>query len=386
MSLGICGKRGDMNLYYFIDSIRQKRYSADHHIYGLVEQIISRYGRREKKYDKTVYKNEDFDIKIYSLDVTPELLDAELHLEKKSTIKSRFPLAIRKFMHTKLKFPLLSSMEHESILHYFSIPTYKTVKNVKTILELPTIKEFMAPEFFNNGYQLFNYIKLIDSADVVVTHSKYMAEQLITKLFIDESKIKIIPRGILEKSPEHKVDQYRLPEKFILFTGKISIYKNLERLFKSFYKAAPKDTYLVIAGDTPGLYMEGLKKFAASMPEDKIKFIGYVNSKIMPSIIREATALIEPSHINDFPDTIIEAQNIGVPVIASDIEAHRCVCKDSVLYFSSLSEKSMADAIDAIASNSSVRNPLIKAGKHNAEKYRWDHVAPMYRALYKSLG
>ena len=288
-------------------------------------------------------------------------------------------------MHAKLKFPLLSSMEHESIMHYFSIPTYGTTKNVKTVLELPTIKEFTTPEFFNTKAHLFNYIKLMDTADILITHSAFMAEELASKLFIDESKIRVIPRGFTEKPPVCDIEQYRLPEKFILFAGRITKYKNLERLFKSFKKAAPSDTTLVIAGDTPGPYMESLKKFAASMPEDNIKFIGYVDKKIMPSIMSMATALVEPSHINDFPDTIIEAQNAGTAVIASDIRAHRSVCDDSVIYFSSLSEKEMADAIEAVTVNSSSRNPLIRAGKINAEKYHWDNVAPLYRDLYKSL-
>ncbi len=374
-----------MNLYYFINSIKQKRYSADHHVHDLVEQIISRYGRREKKYDKTVYKNEEFDIKIYSLNISPELLDAELHLEKKSTIKSKIPLFIRKFMHTKLKFPLIHAIKHESVMHYFSIPTYKTTKKVKTLLELPTIKELTAPEFFNKGVNLFNNIKLIDTADLLITHSDYMARQISSKLFIDEAKIKVIPRGINTDIIEYNVDQYRLPEKFILFSGRVLPYKNLERLFSAFQKVAPKGICLVIAGDASSPYMEELKRSVAPFVDNKIKFIGYVNKDIMPSIMKKALVLVEPSHVNDFPETIIEAQSLGIPVIASDIEAHKNVCKDSVLYFSSISEKEISDSIETVLSDTATKNSLIKAGKINAEKYSWDNVAAMYRDLYKSL-
>jgi len=375
----------EMNLYYFIDDIKQKRYSGDHHIYDLVRQIISRYGRREKKYDKTVYKNEEFDIKIYSLNISPELLDAELHLEKKSTIKSNTPLFIRKFMHTKLKFPLIHAIKHESIMHYFSVPTYRTTKKIKTILELPIIKELTAPEFFNKGVNLFNNIKLIDTADLLITHSDYMARQISSKLFIDEAKIKVIPRGINTNTIEHNVEQYRLPEKFILFSGRVLLYKNLERLFAAFQKLAPKGISLVIAGDSSSPYMEELKKSVAQLVNNKIKFIGYVNKDIMPSIIKKALALVEPSHVNDFPETIIEAQSLGIPVIASNIEAHKSVCKDSVLYFSSISEKELSDSIETVLSDSAKRAALIKAGKINSERYNWDNIASMYRDLYKSL-
>ena len=374
-----------MNLYYFIDSIKKKKYSSEHHTHSLVEQIISRYGRRDKKYDKTVYKDEEFDVNIYSLNISPELLDAELHFEKKSTIRSKTPLLIRKLLHSKLNFPLMSSMKQGSIAHYFNVPVYSSAKKVKTVLELSNIKELIAPEFFKAKSNLFNHIKLVNSADIIICHSEYMAKQLATTLFIDESKIKIIPRGLNTDYIEYDVEPYRLPQKFLLFAGKIEPYKNLEKLFNVFNKMSSKDTWLVVAGDTPGPHMESLKKLIKSNQDSRIKFIGYVSKAILPSIMRKAIALVDPSYINDFPDTIIEAQNAGVPVIASRIEANISICKDSVLYFSAISDKEIADAIDTISTDTGLRKALIKAGKTNSEKYHWDNIATIYRDLYKSL-
>ncbi|MEI6092229.1 MAG: glycosyltransferase [bacterium] len=374
-----------MNLYYFIDSIKEKKYSSEHHTHSVLEQIILRYGRRDKKYDKTVYKDEEFDINIYSLHISPELLDAELHFDKKSTTKSRTPLFIRKVLHSKLKFPLMSSIKPGSIAHYFNVPVYSSAKKVKIILELANIKELIAPEFFKTKSNLFNHIKLVNAADIIISHSEYMAKQLASRLFIDESKIKIIPRGIRCDYMEYDVEPYKLPQKFILFAGKIEPYKNLEKLFEVFNKVNIKDTWLIVAGETPGPYMESLKKMVKTETESRIKFIGYVNRTLLPSIMKKAIALVDPSHINDFPDTIIEAQNVSLPVIASRIEANTSICKDSVLYFSSISEKEMAEAIITIISNEKTRQFLIKAGKINSEKYHWDNIATMYRDLYKSL-
>lgn len=279
----------------------------------------------------------------------------------------------------------MSSMKQGSIAHYFNVPVYSSAKKVKTVLELSNIKELIAPEFFKAKSNLFNHIKLVNSADIIICHSEYMAKQLATTLFIDESKIKIIPRGLNTDYIEYDVEPYRLPQKFLLFAGKIEPYKNLEKLFNVFNKMSSKDTWLVVAGDTPGPHMESLKKLIKSNQDSRIKFIGYVSKAILPSIMRKAIALVDPSYINDFPDTIIEAQNAGVPVIASRIEANISICKDSVLYFSAISDKEIADAIDTISTDTGLRKALIKAGKTNSEKYHWDNIATIYRDLYKSL-
>jgi glycosyltransferase involved in cell wall biosynthesis len=378
-----------MKLYYFIDSIPEQRYSSSIHTIELIEQIVSRYGKKQKKYDTTIDDNENFDIQIYSLDTNPEMIEAEFHLEKRTTLKTSSPLFIKRFIHSAIKMPLAKSIEHGSIIHYFNHPRYKTIKKTKMILELDNIKEIVAPEFFKKKLGLFENIKAIDSSDLIITHSEYMAEELSNKLFIDPDKISIIPRAISQNTKtsdkDYDLTPYALPQNFILFVGKVEKYKNLERLIDCFRSPDTKNISLVIAGDCYGQYADYLKKISSDLKNDKLKFIGYINNKILPSIIKRASALVEPSYVNDFPETILQAQALGIPVIASDIPAHKTLLKNSVIYFSALSKEEMSEAINTVSNNNTNRNNLIRTAKTFSSKYTWDEIAPMYKKLYESL-
>jgi glycosyltransferase involved in cell wall biosynthesis len=275
-----------MKLYYFVKSIPDQKYSSSIHAIELIEQIVSRYGRRQKKYDTRTYKDEDLDIQIYSLDTTPQMIEAEFHLEKRSTLKTRSPLSIKKFLHSAINIPLTGSIEHGSILHYFNEPTYKTVKKTKMVLELDSIKEIVAPEFFDKTRKLFENIKAINSSDVIICHSDYMAEELSSKLFIEPDKIKVIPRAIcqntIKQNYNDNLSSYSLPQKFILFTGRIEKYKNLERLINCFRSSQIKNLSLVMAGDCYGAHADYLKKISSDLPIGRVNFIGYVSKKIFP--------------------------------------------------------------------------------------------------------
>ncbi len=379
-----------MKLYYFVESIPEQKYSSSVHAMELIEQIVDRYGRRQKKYDKTIYKDEDFDIQIYSLDTSPEMIEAEFHLEKRTTLRTKSPLFVKKFLHSAINVPLTASIEHGSIIHYFNKPTYKTAKKTKIILELDSVKEITAPEFFKKRVSLFENIKAIESSDVIITHTDHMAEELSSKLFISPDKIQVIPRAISQNTEacsnkDCDLSSYSLPQKFILFVGRIEKYKNLERVINCFRSGKIKNMSLVIAGDCYSQYADYLKKITSDLPSEKIKFIGYINKKVLPSIIKKASALIEPSYVNDFPETILQAQMLEVPVAASDIPAHKTLCKNSVIYFSPLSEEEIASAINAVCTNNSAKSNMIKTGKTFSSKYIWDNIAPMYKKLYESL-
>ena len=375
----------DMNVYYFLNKPTCKKYSEYIHVSSLLQEITSRYGISDKTIDKTVYKNEEFNIKALSLYSTPRRIHEELGLKTKYEKKSAIRLYLKKIAHKSFKVPAVRGIEAGSILHYFRPYSHKREKvEFSKVLEITTLKEFTNPDFFEKGVDIFHCIRLVEEADVLITHSNYMAEELKSKLFADEKKIKVIPRGFVFEQPVGKT------EKYALFCGRIARYKNLELMISAFHSAAPRNLQLVIAGDatcrSEAQYLEQIKKLVAELPKGRVKLVGHVPYKKMPDLMSKATFLIEPSFINDFPDTIIEAQSLGVPVIASDIAAHKSVCEQTVTYFSVLSRSSLEERIKAASEDTKTSyEDILKTGRINAQKYSWERIALEYRALYKSL-
>jgi len=374
-----------MNVYYFLDKPACKKYSEYIHVSSLLQEISSRYGIGDKSVDKTVYKNEEFNIKIASLHSTPRRIHEELGLKTAYNKKSLLRVYFKKLVHKSLKIPAIRGIEEKSILHYFRPHSHKREKVQFTkILEIASLKEFTSPEFFEKRFDIFHCIKLVGEADILITHSDYMAEELKSKLFADESKIKVVPRGFVFEQPLEKTENYAL------FCGRIARYKNLELMIKAFDRAAPRSLQLIIAGDAicrhEKNYLEHIKKLIVELPDGRVKLLGHVPYKKIWGLVSKAKFLIEPSFINDFPDTIIEAQSLSVPVIASDIPAHKSVCGQTVAYFSVLSQPSLEDQIKHITeSRDKLHEDNLKTARINAQRHSWDRISQEYRSLYKSL-
>jgi len=351
-----------MNLYYFLNERPTRKYSEQNHIYSLMHEMITRF---------------EFDIKVFSLNVSNRRINTELKsIRSGTTVNTLMPLYIKRLIHKGLKVPLSSSIQENSLMHYFRPPMYKTKNRVKKIFELVTIKEILAPEFFEKkGPDIFREIKILNSADKIIVHSEYMAEEVKSRLFVDDNKVQVIPKGVYTHSTDQNISKLVLPEKFILFAGRIARYKNLGLLLKVFKDAVPHDVHLVIAGSGDHI-----------PDQHRVKQLGYVDHTMIQSVMKSALCVVEPSFINDYPDTILEALAVETPVIASDIKAHRSVCKnDSVLYFSPLSGSSLAEALDAVIRDKKIRDTLKKEGKALADEHSWDNISMEYKELYKTL-
>jgi len=374
-----------MNVYYFLNKPECKKYSEYTQVSSLIQEISSRFAIGDKSIDKTVYKNEEFDVKILSLHSTPKKIHEELGLKTTCDKKSAVHIYIKKLAHKSFKVPAVNGIEQGSILHYFKPHQHKRKKiNFTKILEITSLKEITNPEFFEKRGDIFHTIKLVQEADILLTHSDYMADELKSKLFADEKKIKVIPRGFTFKQPLERTEHYAL------FCGRIARYKNLELMIRAFHKAAPKGIQLRIAGDASckheAHYLEHIKNLIQELPNDRVKLVGYIPYDKIWSLVSKAKFLIEPSFINDFPDSIIEAQSLGIPVIASDIPAHKSICAQTVTYFSVLSQNSLEEKIKFLCEDGiKLSEEILKTGRINAQRYSWDKISQDYRSLYKSF-
>ena len=372
MSPRMCYKK-PMNIYYVADKTGPKLYSEAGYIRELATEFMSRY--RDDK---------DFNTMIFSPHLSSRKLQKEFELDKKVVARGRAPKIISSMVHRHLKTPL-RVFDTGSIVHCFVDPSIKTSRAVKRVFEPISAKRYIAPHLFTGEMKIFASIKDISKCDIVIAHNEYMADQLCSKLFIDQDKIRIIPMAVEPKVNGSYTSSVRLPNKYLLFAGRIERYKNLERFIKAFAEWSQKDMHLVLCGDgREKTYSTQLKKYCSQLLGDKVMFTGYLDKQGLWDAMQDATAVIEPSYINDFPELIIESQALGTPVIASDIEPHREACNESILYFDPLCGNSIKDALDAITEKK-VRDTLIRTGKNNSLQYTWDKISPMYESLYRSI-
>jgi glycosyltransferase involved in cell wall biosynthesis len=112
-----------------------------------------------------------------------------------------------------------------------------------------------------------------------------------------------------------------LPEPYVLFAGRLAPEKNLEALIDAFAIVARRNpTTLILAGEGP-LDIDVHRRINERGLTDRVILLGYVND--LPRLMRSSAAFVSLSHFEGHPNTVLEACALGVPLVVSDIQAHR---------------------------------------------------------------
>ena len=126
-----------------------------------------------------------------------------------------------------------------------------------------------------------------------------------------------------------------------------------------------------------------LEPYAAQRgaPAEQLEWRGPVSDEELTDEYRGATGFVWPSLHEGFGIPPIEAQSLGVPVIASDIPINREVLGDSALFFPPTDPRALADAMARLVEDAALRADLVARGSANAERFTWANTAAGWNEL-----
>lgn len=172
--------------------------------------------------------------------------------------------------------------------------------------------------------------EIYDAATRIVTVSDFIKSKILT-INPHDTKTVTVHNGIdLDAfTPSHPADRLAFglqPRDFLLvYSGRVNREKGIMELIRAMamLKDQP-DIKLIIIGSSffgnvkkDDYFMTELKKEAAPL-KDRILFTGFVPYAQMPDYLSMADAAVIPSVWNDpFPTTVLEAQAMGLPIIAT---------------------------------------------------------------------
>lgn len=224
--------------------------------------------------------------------------------------------------------------EKPDIVHTFGIKAFSpsiftAIKNLRiphvhTTNDFELISRWSA--LFRNGKPItqfnlldrfyINYMRKISaSIDTIIFPSKFSRDYHLKMEFFKNSKICVSYGMNLSRnfSPKEKY------EREFLYVGQIVKHKGPDIAVKAFKKIKNKDVILHIVGKGP--YLKKLKQLANN--DHRIIFHGFIqNDTDWNQIYERCSYLIVPSVWQEiFGIVIIEAQNRGLPIIASNLGA-----------------------------------------------------------------
>lgn len=235
----------------------------------------------------------------------------------------------------------------------------------------------------------------LGQADGIITFSRFVRDEIVTRFGTDSARIKIIPHGLDPKFQEEIVPseleearhKHRLPASFLLFVGALEPRKNLPRLLKALkiVHLHGLKIPLVLVGPQ-GQDSNRLQAKADELGLSSwIRMTGYLDQKDVRHVYRLAEALVFPSLCEGFGFPPLEAMASGLPVIASSAPAIPEVCRDAAVYFQPDSPEEMAEKIISVLEDSRAKKELIVKGRQRAAAFSWEKAAGETLAYYRSL-
>ena len=232
----------------------------------------------------------------------------------------------------------------------------------------------------------FVFEAVAKTSDAIITVSNYTKTELL-RFFpsINKEKISVIYESS-DVSQVHPTP-YKLPfKKYILYVGQQSDYKNIKRL---------GDAHQLLLAKYPdlGLVLAGRKNTAARTNEvyfngrnyKNVIFTDFVSDAELSWLYSNAQAYIFPSLMEGFGLPGLEAMGYGTPVVSSNATCLPEVYGQAAHYFNPEDTSDMAEAIDQVLSNDTVRTRLAKAGYKQIKKYSWKKQAQETHKVYKKV-
>jgi glycosyltransferase involved in cell wall biosynthesis len=168
--------------------------------------------------------------------------------------------------------------------------------------------------------------------------------------------------------------KYNLPERYFLFMGTLQPRKNIARIVQAYAHwwagHQAEGIELVLAGGKGWLYDES---WIAGVPG--VHLPGYIDDADKGRLYASALALVFPSLYEGFGFPVIEAMYCGTPVITSSTSSLPELAGDATLLVNPTEVYSIADALEDIAGNETLRQSLREKGYAQAATFTWERAA-----------
>src|SRR5207247_2710737 len=228
-------------------------------------------------------------------------------------------------------------------------------------------------------------------ADCTVAPSNAFAQEL--RRWSGATRITVIHHGFDRALFLHEPDP--LPDEIqskldsgkdalrLLFVSHYNYYRNFENLFRAIPLLRERRSgqklrlYLTCrfrSEENAGSYRE---EATAALVRDlgiseEVVELGSIPYRSLYQVYKACDLYVTAAYTETFAHPIVEAMASGLPVIASDIAAHREICGRAAMYFSRFSAEELALRVAQVAKSDSLRRQLADRGSARSQDFSWE--------------
>lgn len=330
------------------------------------------------------------------------MLNLDLQLHSVQWIQTIKPKILRRLAYSLYSESALQKHIQSKgfqLVHFanYFVPKHKPqrVRYAVTIHDLTpwTFPEVLPP--FYRRYLRWTISQAVERADLIFTGSESVKQELSALFNISPAKLYVTYYGVdpifSQKKPINLTKFVRAKQlqnsRIILFVGTIEKRKNLHVLVEGFEIVAKKfpDLVLVLVG-RPGYGAGELaQRIRLSSVSDRIILWGYAQESELLSLYRSAEIFVFPSMYEGFGIPILEAMAAGLPVIVSNIPAHREVVGEAGLYFDPQRPVEVKFYIERLLTDQTLARNLAELGMQRTVYFTWQRVVQKHWEGYRAI-
>jgi glycosyltransferase involved in cell wall biosynthesis len=202
---------------------------------------------------------------------------------------------------------------------------------------------------------------------------------------IPKKKMRVVYEGVnpapidnAQRTVEVLRDYKVQKQQYFIFIGRLEERKNISNILNAY------DILRKHFGITQKLVLVGKGGHGWERIEQEIKehsFVkdivvtGFVSEYEKWALLRNASVFVFPTLYEGFGLPVLEAQQLGVPVVTSDNSSLKEIAQKSALLVDPNKPSDIAEKVNVLLTNMSVRNAIIKNGFANLSRFDWDRCA-----------
>ncbi|MEN6552456.1 MAG: glycosyltransferase family 4 protein [Methanobacterium sp.] len=225
---------------------------------------------------------------------------------------------------------------------------------------------------------------VLKNANFVIALTQDMKEAMMK---IYQRDIIVIPNGIdMERFKEISIrTSHNDKVKTILFVGTLRPVKGVIYLIEAMkiVKNEYHGAKLLIVGD--GTEGDKLRAIVKELDlEDSVSFAGQRSNNEIPKYMAESDIFVLPSLSEGFPNVILEAMAVGLPVISSKVGGIPNIIQEGIngLLVEPMNSKDIANKILILLNNEDLRKKISINNKIYVQKYSLDTIVEKLEKIY----
>lgn len=142
--------------------------------------------------------------------------------------------------------------------------------------------------------------------------------------------------------------------------------------------------HLTIAGTGPE--ESALRALVAELGlADAVRFAGRLDREAAAALYRDADAALNPSTVDNMPNSVLEALASAVPVVSTNVGGVPYIVEDrtTALLVPARDPVAMAHAVMRLLENAELARSLAAAGQLAVQRYTWQHVSAELAQVYR---